>query len=141
MTPQEVKLWNWLREEIVPAGFHFRRQAPFGSYVVDFACLARRLVVEVDGAQHGHGRRREADQARDQALAKLGYPVLRFWKHEIDREKRVVLDTIYAALTETPPPRPLRGRPSPEGEGSAALEVGERRSGEGQALLPAGNRP
>jgi very-short-patch-repair endonuclease len=72
--------------------------------VVDFACLRRRVIIEVDGAQHGHDRRREADRARDQALADLGYRVLRFWNHEIDREKRVVLDTIYAALVEPPPP-------------------------------------
>ena len=104
MTAQEVKLWNWLREEVAPAGFHFRRQVPFGSFIVDFACLRRHLVIEVDGAQHGHDGRREADQARDHALANLGFRVLRFWNHEIDREKRVVLDTIHAALTERPPP-------------------------------------
>src|SRR5262245_43261749 len=53
MTPHEVKLWNWLRERIAPSGFHFRRQVPISRYVVDFACLRYKVIVEIDGAQHG----------------------------------------------------------------------------------------
>jgi very-short-patch-repair endonuclease len=59
MTPQEAKLWVALRT-LRPAGFHFRRQVPIGPYVVDFACLKHRLIVEVDGGQHGLSDRAEA---------------------------------------------------------------------------------
>jgi very-short-patch-repair endonuclease len=48
MTPQEVKLWVHLRKWR-SRGFHFRRQAPRGGYIVDFVCLRERLVIEVDG--------------------------------------------------------------------------------------------
>jgi very-short-patch-repair endonuclease len=100
MTAHEVKLWNWLREEIAPAGFHFRRQVPIGRFVADFACLRYKVVVEVDGVQHGIGRA-TGDQTRDAALTTLGYRVLRFWNREIDHEKTMVLDTIFAALCES----------------------------------------
>jgi len=52
LTPQEVKLWVKLRE-LKPLGFHFRRQAPIGSYIVDFVSFSARIVIEVDGGQHG----------------------------------------------------------------------------------------
>jgi very-short-patch-repair endonuclease len=48
LTPQEVKVWVKLRE-LKALGFHFRRQAPIGRYIVDFASLHARIVVEIDG--------------------------------------------------------------------------------------------
>jgi very-short-patch-repair endonuclease len=60
MTPQEVKLWVRLRQ-LREQGHHFRRQVPRGPHVLDFACLKSRLIVEVDGAQHGF----DAGLARD----------------------------------------------------------------------------
>ncbi len=99
MTPHEVKLWNWLREAVVPVGFHFRRQVPIDRFVVDFACLPARLVLAVDGEQHGRDDGQRADHARDARLKELSFQVLRFTNRDIDRQKRVVLDTIYAAVT------------------------------------------
>jgi very-short-patch-repair endonuclease len=118
MTPQEVKLWNWLREELAPAGFHFRRQVAIGRFIVDFACLKHRVIVEVDGEQHGFDDH-AADRLRDGQLATLGFRVLRFSNRDIDREKRAVMDTIYAAVTRNPTPcaaaqdPPLEGRDHP----------------------------
>ncbi|MGQ0532498.1 MAG: endonuclease domain-containing protein, partial [Caulobacteraceae bacterium] len=48
MTPAERALWQELRRASLE-GSHFRRQTPIGPYIVDFACRAARLVVEVDG--------------------------------------------------------------------------------------------
>ncbi|MFC7398182.1 endonuclease domain-containing protein [Chelatococcus sp. GCM10030263] len=105
MTPQEVKLWNWLREELAPAGLHFRRQVAISRFVVDFACLKHRVIVEVDGGHHGLHGHAAADRARDEALSKHGFHVLRFSNADVDQNKRMVLDTIYAALTcATPHP-------------------------------------
>lgn len=120
LTPQEVKLWNWLRESIAPAGFHFRKQVPIDVYVVDFACLPARLVVEVDGGQHGSDEGMRRDAERDARLNALGYRVLRFSNHEVDRSRRIVLDTIRAVLDETYPARrsAALAPPSPTGEGS-----------------------
>ena len=51
-TLPERHLWTFLRT-LRQEGHHFRRQAPFRGYVLDFVCYGLRLVVEVDGAHHG----------------------------------------------------------------------------------------
>jgi very-short-patch-repair endonuclease len=117
MTPQEVKLWVHLRA-LRATGFHFRRQAPRGGYLLDFVCLKHRLVVELDGS--GHGRHHQAihDRERDSRLAAAGYRVLRFWNRDVDENLRGVLDMIFAALESGAAPTPgLRPNPPPSGEG------------------------
>jgi very-short-patch-repair endonuclease len=61
-TNAEQSLWRALRDRQVE-GYRFRRQVPIGRYIVDFACLEKRLVVEVDGGQHDINR--EDDVVRD----------------------------------------------------------------------------
>jgi very-short-patch-repair endonuclease len=58
MTRTEVKLWQRLRE-LRTLGHHFRRQSPLAPYIVDFECRRSRLVVEVDGHQHGYDENRQ----------------------------------------------------------------------------------
>ncbi|MFC3695297.1 endonuclease domain-containing protein [Chenggangzhangella methanolivorans] len=99
LTPQEAKLWTRLRE-LRPLGHHPRRQDPIGGFVADFSFRRRRLIVEVDGGQHGGS----ADVARDAALERLGYRVLRFWNVDVDRNVEGVIETILAELDS----RPLR---------------------------------
>jgi very-short-patch-repair endonuclease len=99
MTEPERKLWRDLNSLPVAAS-HWRRQAPIGPFVADFVCQAARLVIEVDGAQHGFDAERRRDDARTHYLEAAGYRVLRFWNHEVLRERPVVMDTIYAALAE-----------------------------------------
>jgi very-short-patch-repair endonuclease len=84
MTSQEVKLWVRLRE-LRRQGYHFRRQAPRGRYILDFTCLRSRLVVEVDGAQHGFDAHAARDATRDGYFTERGFRTLRFWNNEIDR--------------------------------------------------------
>ena len=98
MTPQEVKLWRCLRE-LRAQGYHFRRQAPRGRYILDFVCLRQRLIVEVDGAQHGFDTRAAQDTRRDGFFDDRGFRTL--WNHEIDRQLDGVMDTIWHALQET----------------------------------------
>ncbi|WP_372422312.1 endonuclease domain-containing protein [Salinarimonas chemoclinalis] len=102
LTRQEAALWVRLRR-LRPAGFGFRRQVPIGPYVVDFACLKARLVVEVDGGQHGLDAHAARDAVRDARLAERGFRVARFWNHQVDRDLDVVMDTIFARLTESRP--------------------------------------
>jgi very-short-patch-repair endonuclease len=121
MTPQEVKLWVRLRT-LRSVGFHFRRQSPISSYVVDFECRQHRLIVEVDGGQHGFDANQAADAVRGRSLAAAGYRVLRFWNFEVDQNLEGVLTTILAALAEAPyptrqAPEIRRLSPSPKGEG------------------------
>jgi very-short-patch-repair endonuclease len=97
MTRQEVKLWVRLRE-LRKLGFHFRRQSPLAGYIVDFECRRRRVIVEVDGFQHGFDQNRIRDNARDQTLNQMGYRVLRFANPDIDRNMDGVLESIHLAL-------------------------------------------
>ena len=90
---------------------------PINSFIADFCCLKARLVIEVDGNQHGFDENIRADAARTRALEAQGYRVLRFTNREVMTSIDVVLDTILAALG-TAPPTP---NPSPRGEGEIFL--------------------
>jgi len=115
MTRQEVKLWVHLKTWRSD-GFHFRRQAPREGYLLDFACLKYRLIVDVDGGGHGHRCQSLHNRKRDARLTNAGFRVLRFWNNEIDQNLAGVLDAIRTALEDTPTPR-LRRDPPPSGEG------------------------
>ena len=94
MTEAEIRLWQRLRGRQV-AGCKFRRQHPFMNYVLDFVCLERRLVVEVDGGQHSESER---DQLRDGRLQEAGFQVLRFWNNQVLQDIDSVVEVIWAAL-------------------------------------------
>ena len=99
MTDAERKLW-WHLRRLPIENVHFRRQATIGRYFADFACHRRRLVVEVDGSQHGAPRQHVADAERTAYLQSRGYRVLRFWNNEVLREIDGVMSAIYTALCE-----------------------------------------
>ena len=101
MTPQEIKLWVQLRY-FNDRGFHFRRQVPFGPYVVDFAEKSARLVIEVDGSQHSLPDGVLKDERRDRYMAGLGYHTLRFWNFDIDTGMDGVIDAVTAVLDRRP---------------------------------------
>jgi very-short-patch-repair endonuclease len=98
MTRQEATLWVRLRE-LKPLGFHFRRQSAIGNFIVDFECRRRRVVVEIDGAQHGFEENRQRDSSRDRVLNELGYRVLRFGNSDVNVNSEGVLEAIRLALT------------------------------------------
>jgi very-short-patch-repair endonuclease len=79
-------------------GTHFRRQVPIGPYVVDFACMAAHLVIELDGSQHNAAPRRAKDEMRTRWLEAEGYRVIRFWNNDLTHNIDGVLETVYAAL-------------------------------------------
>lgn len=108
MTPEERKLWAHLRNRQV-LQCKFRRQAAIGPYVVDFVCFERRLVVELDGSQHGFSDQRARDRARDAWLKSQGFRVLRVWNLDLRRNTDDVLTTICAALADKSGPLPLDG--------------------------------
>jgi very-short-patch-repair endonuclease len=95
MTEAERKLWNRLRRCQIE-GLRFRRQVPFGKYIVDFACFEPKIIIEVDGSQHAD--QLDYDEKRTQYLKMLGYKVLRFWNNEIMNEMDAVLQTIWNDL-------------------------------------------
>ncbi len=89
-------MWRALRESRLP--WRFRRQHPIGSSIADFACPARRLVIELDGGQHA--TQVAADDRRTAALAARGYRVIRFWNHDVLGNLDGVLAAIKEALEE-----------------------------------------
>ena len=107
-TDAEGLLWHYLRNNQLD-GHRFRRQHPIGTYIVDFACLARKVLIELDGSQHAE--RQADDKKRDAFLRAQGYRVLRFWNNEIFENCFGVLERIYETVTENPPPQP----PAPDG--------------------------
>ena len=96
-TPQEIILWQQLKRSGL--GYKFRRQHSIGSYIVDFYCPSKKIVVEVDGSQHGEADTKDYDQTRKEYLNNLGYTVIRFWNNEINTNLPGVLDKIKEMLT------------------------------------------
>ncbi len=90
-TPAERILWQQVRL-LKSEGRHFRRQVPIDKYVADFACHYPKLVVELDGGQHGDAI--EYDQVRTEALNRHGFPVLRFWNADVMEGLEGVVDRI-----------------------------------------------
>src|SRR5262245_31304320 len=76
MTDAEAKLWSMLRGRRL-AEFKFRREHPIGPYVVDFACVGARLIVEVDGPSHDNPEQAEFDANRTAFLENAGWRVVR----------------------------------------------------------------
>jgi very-short-patch-repair endonuclease len=99
MTDAERALWYNLRDRRL-SGFKFKRQWTLGPFVVDFCCLERRLVVEVDGGQHND----EVDRNRTRWLANEGYRVIRFWNNDVLTNLDGVLEALAQALAPDPHP-------------------------------------
>ena len=138
MTKEENLLWyRFLRHYNV----QFRRQCPFGQYIVDFYCAKARLVVELDGSQHFDPQTAEYDRLRTTYLESLDLKVLRFSNAEVLQQfdsvcqaidisikerfsaspvsigqGRRALSTAYYSRVQSPHPPPA-GAPSPQGEG------------------------
>ena len=85
-------LWKALREHPEQQEIKFRYQHPLSRYVVDFACLSARLVVEIDGLSHD-GTDRE-DTARQAFIEGQGYMVIRFSNEDVLRNVGSVAETV-----------------------------------------------
>lgn len=95
-TEAERVLWRHLRLRQLE-GYKFRRQQPVGQYIVDFVCFETRLVIELDGGQHGEQVAYDAE--RSAWLQAQGFRVLRFWNHEVLQDIEAVKRVIWEAVT------------------------------------------
>jgi very-short-patch-repair endonuclease len=95
-TDAEARLWHILRDR--GSGAKFRRQFPFGPYILDFYCLERRLVIEVDGSQHYEADGLAKDAERTALLEKSGLRMLRFTNLEVFMETDDVAESIRQAI-------------------------------------------
>ena len=87
--------WYYLRQKQLN-GYKFRREHPMGPYIVDFVCLAKKLIVEIDGGQHA--TQVSYDSRRTRWLQSQGYKVLRFWNNEVLVNTEAVLETVLKHL-------------------------------------------
>jgi very-short-patch-repair endonuclease len=107
----ETKLWKALRKLEIE-GSHFRRQAPFRPYIVDFVCHAGRLVIEVDGGVHDLAQVAARDLEREKWLQDRGYSVFRVRNEDVVGDLDIVVLAIrhqLGANTPTPNPSPQGG--------------------------------
>ena len=100
-TDAEKLLWRRLSRRQL-GGYKFSRQMPVGPFTCDFMCREAKLVIEVDGGQHGALR----DAARDRLIEADGFRVLRFWNNEVLGNTDGVLLSILRVLQDGPPPAP-----------------------------------
>ena len=101
----EGKPWKVLRK----TDLHFRRQAPFGPYVVDFVCHSARLIIEVDGEVHDLPEVASRDAQREAWLTGRGYRVIRFSNDQAVSDPHSLVQLILeTASADTPTPTPPR---------------------------------
>ena len=105
-TDAEDLLWKHLRGKQA-AGLKFRRQHPIANYIVDFICLEKSVIIEVDGSQHAENKK---DKERDAWLKSECFKVLRFWNNEVLINIKDVLEVIIENCSNHPPlTPPLKG--------------------------------
>ena len=99
-TEAESALWEMLRGKNLDA--KFRRQHIIGDYIVDFVCLDKQLVVELDGGYHNDPEQKELDRQRTNFLQSKGFSVLRFTNEEVLGNTNETLTVISNALKYLP---------------------------------------
>ena len=111
-TPWEAKLWQQLRGNRF-YGIQFKRQVRIGNYIADFYCASRKLVIELDGAQHNHAEFQETDKLREKYFESQGLRVVRFWNNELEGNMSGVLEKIREEVLFNPsaPRLPLGASP------------------------------
>jgi very-short-patch-repair endonuclease len=95
-TDAEAKMWRLLRHRRL-ALFKFRRQVPFQSYILDFVCFEKRIIIEIDGSQHASSER---DTAREAVLMAEGFRIARYWNNDVLQQPTAVLEDILAKFGE-----------------------------------------
>lgn len=122
-TAAEQRLWSKLRNRQL-AGWKFKRQVPFGRYVLDFFCFDARLAIEVDGATHSSVIEFADDAMRTAFLESQGVKVLRCANLDIDENLDGVIEMIYLELGQQAAPSPaLCARLSPRGEAHQRTQI------------------
>ena len=115
-TEAEKRLWWFLRNRQV-SNCKFRRQQAIASFTVDFFCIEKGLIVELDGGQHAEESEKEYDEARTNFFASKGYRTMRFWNHDVLTNTEGVLTAIQTVLNAP------SSQPSPQGEGVLRISL------------------
>ena len=94
----ESALWSKLRHNQL--GCRFRRQHVVSDYIVDFICIEKKLIIEVDG--ESHKEQIEYDAERDRILTAMGYDILRVTNEEVTEMIDIVIKKILERFDNTP---------------------------------------
>src|SRR3989338_7009418 len=116
-TDGEKIIWEILRRDAKE--YHFRRQHIIGRFIVDFVCLEKGLVVEIDGDIHDH--RKEEDKERTKMLEQMGFEVVRFTNDEVIKKPENVFKKIIEKINLA------SKRTLPFGEGQGGVELGNNK--------------
>ena len=100
-TKPERICWELLRDRRL-GGIKFRRQHPIGPYFADFACLSKKLVIEIDGEHHAF--QVERDARRTAFMERQGWQVLRFSAIDVFESPEGIWTAIDVALADAPSP-------------------------------------
>lgn len=95
-TEAEAAMWEVLKTKKL--GHKFRRQHLIDDYIVDFVCLSKKLVIEVDGDIHD--LQKEKDAKRTEVLNALGFEVIRYRNERVLGDIDTVLSEIQDILNE-----------------------------------------
>ncbi len=94
-TNVERLIWQHLRGRRF-SNFKFRRQVPIGNYILDFVCLEKRFIIEIDGGQHCE--QIFYDNERTVWLDSQGFQLARYWNNEVLFQLDAVMDDIFLKL-------------------------------------------
>ena len=95
MTPEERHLWYDFLKKLP---LTVKRQHNILNYIVDFYIASKKIVIEIDGAQHGEPENMCADEERDAALDGWGITVLRYTNKDINTRFNIVAQDIVNHL-------------------------------------------
>jgi very-short-patch-repair endonuclease len=109
MPRSEALLWSYIRKRALN-GARFRRQHPIGPYIADFACIAAKLVIEVDGYTHWTQEQLDHDARRTKYLNERGWRVIRVSSADVYDNLSGVWETIAAHLPPPPASQPRASR-------------------------------
>lgn len=96
-TETEALLWQELRGKKIN-GYKFRRQHPIDTFIADFYCHEKKLVVEIDGEYHFQNDQPQYDAWRTEVLENLGITVIRFSNYEVENEREKVINHLKEIL-------------------------------------------
>jgi leucyl-tRNA synthetase len=99
-TEGEATLWTELKGKKL--GIKFRKQHLIADYIVDFVCLSKMLIIEVDGDYHNTPEQIEKDKQRTAVLEELGYKLIRFTNEEVIDHTEQVIKSIAQELANRP---------------------------------------
>ena len=97
-TEAESLLWEHIRARQLFVKFN--RQHIIGDYIVDFVCIEKKLVIEVDGGYHSEYEQIEKDEFRTERLNTMGYSLIRFSNEEVLRDIFGIINKIKSKLNE-----------------------------------------